>query len=644
MQWKKYINEILLGLIILLGFALRFYHFNELPFTWDEMSAWSRLQFDSVPDLIEFGIKPDGHPAGIQLFLYYWVSLFSDTEWVVKLPFNLMGLASIYIFYLIAKAWWNRSVGLVGASFMASLQIFVLYSPIARPYISGLFFTLMMVYFWSLYMFKVPKRKYLIWFVIFAALSAYNHHFSLLFAAIVGLSGLFFVPKSQVKEYILSGIIIFALYIPHLPIFFHQLGVGGIGGDGNWLTQPANDFPLQFIYWAFHYSPYVMALVIVLVLISLFVPSLMDHKSDHWKKRFVLLLWFSLPIVIGFYYSIFVNPVIQFSMLIFSFPYLLLLLFSGFKELKPSILGAFIILILGVNTYTLINSRMHYQIIFKQVFEENAQSVGANSAKDSNEVFLLYNTIPEYQQYYLKKYQIEQTPAFSVYDKNISISQLDSILLNINQDYVLASGLPENLVLAVRHRFPYLVERKDGYTFESYLFSREKIESLEFHQLVAKSGFGQNQTHWHIPANRLRNDSSEVAFQFLDNQEWGFNYADSLHLLNESYGYILDMEAHIQYNDTFIDPTWVAVFSPSNMDDIWRGAKLGNQLIASAFGFKTFFSLDTRLLIDKEKFQNTFFKTYFWNQEHQIFQVLSVKIYTRKPNPIKYGLFQPILS
>ena len=188
-------------MIIIIGSILRFYHFFQLPFTWDELSAWNRLHFDSFAQLIEKGVKPDGHPAGIQVFLYYWTLLFGDREWIVKLPFNLMGLASIYLIYRVGTIWWSKSSGLLVAAFMSSLQFFVLYSPIARPYISGLFFTLLMVLYWSKYFWQQAKTKYLTGFVIFAVLSAYNHHFSLLFAAIVGLSGLFLVTKSQLKEY-----------------------------------------------------------------------------------------------------------------------------------------------------------------------------------------------------------------------------------------------------------------------------------------------------------------------------------------------------------------------------------------------------------------------------------------------------------
>ena len=50
-------NKLLLVLIIIIGTALRFYNYGEIPFTHDEFSALSRLNFNSFSDLIEKELK-----------------------------------------------------------------------------------------------------------------------------------------------------------------------------------------------------------------------------------------------------------------------------------------------------------------------------------------------------------------------------------------------------------------------------------------------------------------------------------------------------------------------------------------------------------------------------------------------------------
>jgi len=645
MQWKHKSNEILISIIILVGFALRFYHFNELPFTWDELSAWNRIHFSSLSELIELGIKPDGHPAGVQVFLYYWIMIFGDAEWIVKLPFALMGVSSIYVFYKIGEIWWNKNIGLVSAAFMSSLQFFVLYSTIARPYISGLFLSLIMVYFWSKYMYKSSRKKDLLGFIIFAAFSSYNHHFSLLFASIVGFTGLFIISKKQWKEYVFSGIIIFILYIPHLPIFFHQLGIGGIGGVGNWLAKPNPDFFWQFISWAFHFSWWVMVCITFIITLSFIKRNTQINSKEKRTKRIILLIWFILPIIIGYYYSTLVNPVIQYSMLIFSFPYLLLLLFSELGKLKSSILYTLVIFILFINTTTLIYSRQHYRLIVKQPFNETALSIKLQDNISPKEIYFIYNTIKSYQDYYLKKYQLEDTPSFSIYKQNLSLSQFDSLLVSIKQKHILISGLPESFVALAHYHFPHLLQRTNGYTYESYLFSRDEKKDVHFHELSELNNFAQIEEHWTVPRKRLIRDSlNQQYFQFSSNQEWGFNLSDSLQFLLQQYGDIIDMEADIVTNEYPLQANWVFIISSPLKDDVWRAQATNKNLIKTPTGYRLYFSLDTRLLIDKKDYPMTIFKTYFWNKSKENFKIKEIRIYTRAANPIKYGLFKPISS
>jgi len=639
-------KKILLLFILVIAVALRFYHFNQLPFTWDELSAWSRLHFDSFSDLIEYGIKPDGHPAGVQVFLYFWTALLGDKEYIVKLPFNLMGVVSVYMIYKIGEIWWSKNTGLVSAAYLSSMQFFVLYSPIARPYVSGLFFTLMMVYFWSYYMFKVPDKKHLAGFIIFAALSSYNHHFSLLFAAIVGLTGLMIVPKNALKEYILAGLLIFILYIPHLPIFFHQLGIGGIGGDGNWLAKPSPYFIINFIQWAFHYSSWVIMLFLLLVVIAFVHIKSIRNNHYKWRKILILNIWVFLPIVIGYSYSILVNPVIQFSMLIFSFPYLFLIVFSTYKEIKLPFLIPLIVLIIGLNIYTLIHDRKHFQIIFNQPFNSTADILVSQKNINAKDIFLIHNYIPEYQNYYLEKNNLGDTASISIYNKNYTLSKMDSLLGSIKQDYVLLSGLPENYIALATQYFPGLLLRKNGYTYEAYLLSREESSALPLHSLISSLDFNHPTKHWEFSTSRINKDSLQNNyFSFLPKQEWGFYYSDSLKEMCGKYGGIIDMEIEFNSSNKSLNPVWVATISTDKTENkIWRGQNFKNQFIQTQKGQKSFFSLDTRLLLPPSSYHQNVFKTYIWNKNKDNFRISKINIYCRAPNPIKYALFQKVIQ
>ena len=177
-------EHLFLFIILLLASILRFYNAFDIPFTHDELSALFRANFDSFSELINGGVLTDTHPAGVQIFYYYWIYLFGASEFAIKFPFILMGIGSVYWIWKIANNWYNSSVAFIISLFLATLAYPIMYSQIARPYISGLFLTLWMVYHWSYYLFKTTSKinKHLIYYIIVSALCTYNHHFTLLFA------------------------------------------------------------------------------------------------------------------------------------------------------------------------------------------------------------------------------------------------------------------------------------------------------------------------------------------------------------------------------------------------------------------------------------------------------------------------------
>ena len=420
----------LLSIIILVGGFIRFWNYGDMPFMHDELSALSRLQFDNIFDVIKYGVMlGDTHPAGVQIFLYYWIKLGGTSEIWVKLPFILSGILSIWLVYKIGKLWFSSAVGLFASAMISTTQFFVMYSQIARPYSSGLLITLIMVLFWSLYFFEKRSYRYLIPYVLFSALAAYNHHFSLLFAAIVGFSGVIFIKsKKDLLQYGLAGVIIFILYLPHLKIFLHQLSEGGIGG---WLSKPEWSFVFDYFNYMVHFSilNWIVLIIIIIVVVSMRGNSFLI--KDSILKRALLIIWFILPVTIGYLYSVLRNPIIQYSMLIFSTPYIYIYIFSFQKRIKPIIISILIIVLMSVNIYVLVNERKHYMVFYKQPYQELFNtSIVTNSDKD---VHIIDDCIPYFHDYYFDKYN-GTVDYFTKRNNNISLLEFSSYVDSIKND------------------------------------------------------------------------------------------------------------------------------------------------------------------------------------------------------------------
>ncbi|MCF6169384.1 MAG: glycosyltransferase family 39 protein [Bacteroidales bacterium] len=630
--------------IVFVAVALRFWKFWDIPFTYDELSALSRLQFGTFSDLIRFGVTPDGHPAGVQVFLWYWTRLFGEQEFVVKLPFLLSGAAAVYLSYRIGRLWFNKTTGILTAVYISSLQMMVMYSQIARPYVSGLFLTLLMVLFWSRYFFKGNRTKDLLLFVFFASLSTYNHHFSLLFAAVVGFSGLLFVTKKNFWQYVFAGLAILVLYLPHLSIFFSQLNEGGIG---SWLSKPGPSFLFEFLDWLFHFSPLVWLVFLAAGLFAVFAKGEPSQVTAAARKRIVLFVWFFLPLLIGFAYSVMVAPVLQFSMLIFSTPFLFIVFFSGAKNISPKTLVLPLAFILLVNIGSLVWGRQYYQVFYKQPFEEVVkQAVQLESGEFKNNVFLIDDYIPFYTEYYFNKFG-KTVPYYTTRNKELDFSGFRKVVNSIEQGVVVTSGLKADYFQVVKERFPFLIAYEKGFTFEQYAFSKllPQGEKELLPKVVAETSFADSSGNWKINKEYVEYDTvfGSNVFHLYPKVRFGPEIKLPLEEITDSRFLFIDMAVEIQSLSRESRAALVAVIKKGDETLRWKAVNF------SSFGLKkgkwanVFMTTDLLSAIgQKGEIEGCTFQTYIWNPDSSEFLIRSYSITSRPGNPLRYSLFYDI--
>jgi 4-amino-4-deoxy-L-arabinose transferase-like glycosyltransferase len=493
-------NNLILIFILIVATTLRCYNLFEIPFTHDEFSALFRTQYSSFSELLEKGIKPDGHPAGVQVFLYYYSRLFGKEEWIIKLPFIISGVAAVFMMYLIGRNWFGVTTGLICAAFMATLEYHVMYSQIARPYVSGLTACLFMVFFWHKVVFKPEKRFYqnLSFYIITSALCAYNHYFSLLFAIIVGFTGLFFIKKEKVLVYITAGILIFILFLPYFSVFLYQLSLKGVGG---WLGAPDNSFLLEYLKYIFHFSWFVFFEVIAVILLGFFFRT-RDFAFN--KKYFwISAIWFILPFLTGFFYSKYVNPVLQESCLIFSFPFLLLAILSYTSNL--SVLKNFIIVlvIIVINVSSLVFERRYYTLFYNSTYERIVE----NTHKVKNKYSSLTSIVDSHKRisrYYIHKHSLDSN--FTWYDEFKDINDFIQFLQNQKTQYLSygsISGEDRVVPFIIKDYYPYLIEQKNYYNGMFYLYSKMPGIKASSEGYTHAYGFEQASDNWNLNNNRI---------------------------------------------------------------------------------------------------------------------------------------------
>lgn len=391
-------SYILLLLVLTLVATLRFYNVTDIPFTHDEFSAVNRTHFDNFQDLIEKGVEVDFHPAGVQVFLYYWTKIGGEGEVWVKLPFILAGILAIALLFALAKKRFNTTTAVVVSTLLATVSYSMYYGQIARPYVSGVFLVVLLFLFWQNIVYERSQRlRDYIGLAIALALCAYNHHFSAVQAAIIAVSGMFMIQADQRKKYFLALLGSLVLYAPNLPIFWVQIQKGGVGGADGWLGAPQSDFFIHYLKYVFNFSWWVYVPVMLL-----FVASFFGNNRKNLGIRALMFLWFLIPFTIGFVYSHLVNPILQVSVLIFAFPFLLLALFGGLPKLDFKKELALFVVLAGVCVYSLIYQRQYYQLFYNSSYE---QIVKETKYFDEAGTLHYINSHPEINAHYEKIYQ-----------------------------------------------------------------------------------------------------------------------------------------------------------------------------------------------------------------------------------------------
>lgn len=622
---------------------LRFYNFQDIPFTPDEFSALGRLNFENIHDVLEFGVKPDGHPAGVQVFLYYWTHWFGRSEVMVKLPFILMGIGTLYFAFAIGKKWFNESAGLIVASFIAVLQISVMYSQIARPYGSGLFLCLAMAFYWINIIQNNNKLKASDWllYVLFSALCAYNHHFSLLFAAIVGLTGFAIGTNKHRLQLLFAGLLIFTLYIPHLPIFFAQLNTAGIG---SWLASPKSDFFINYVSYIFHFS-----LILGVFTIGLCSYVLVyNFQSSRQKMSFVALVWFMLPFLIGYFYSIYRAPLLQYSVLIFSFPFILFFLFGWVNELSVKKNALIVVSILMVGSGTLIYERQHYkQFYYSEMFKQHIVDIPPvlNEYKSEKCQVIIAN-YPEIIDHYFKKYELDFKFHPFTHQTN-SINEIVALIDTCSADYIIYGGLdnqPKEIVQIIKAKYPHLVLKKDYIGSDLWVFSTANSssnfnESLYYFEL--SNSFDKVEEGWFGYGIQDIDSSMNNSFaRITAEQEFGAGTEVILSYHIQHKYDVIEANATFEYTDS-LQGEVLLVFDVFNENGnlVWRAGNSVDFQNTNSKSQAIYLALDYNV-IEATKNDKIVLKAYIWNKDKLNLTIDDFTINIREGNRRKYVIWE----
>jgi len=619
---SKNAEKVAIVIILIAAALLRFWRLWDVPFMHDEFSALFRVGYESFTQLIREGVTPDAHPAGTQILLHYLVAIAGTHAFWLKLPFALMGIGSVWLVYQIGKQLFHETAGLISASLIATMQYFVFFSQIARPYSSGLFFVLLAVFF-GIKVIKSQSKTIGIETVGFAlslVLASMMHYFAMMMAGFIFISFFFLANRDNKKKLIYTGLLSILLYLPNLGIFFRQLSAGGIG---DWLGKPSPDFVTQFLLYTFHFSA-----VFIITILNVFVLAL-NYMDFGRKPKLIyslnLILWFALSLGIGWTYSILRTPVIQFSTLYFSFPFLILGI-SGFtRQLKPQYNVLIVIILVSMGAFTLINSRQHYKTMYEQGYDQIALRFDKNQdiyKEDITQVAVGGSV--RMLDFYLQK---QQNTGVILFNKNNSSTEL-SLLIDSCQTRYFAIGWTDytsfNWVETVRNKYTKVVEQQNWFNSGYYLFEREEVEG--------ETPF--------LDARYLVKDKKQTGIvRFTEKDEYGLLWESAIDSTIISDDGIIVSGYRIKALTEIRDLSVVLEIKVSGVSEpvMWRSGTLDGRIIkeGETFTMIVVHHLDAGPAIPP----NSKLRTYVWNKAKASFDVTERWVYIKKQDPWLFGLY-----
>ena len=337
-------ERIVLTLILLAGFFLRFYRLGFQSFWGDELhNAIEADPHISWKELFAYLSYSDQHPPLFFILERLVFTLFGISEAIARALPAIAGTVSILVIYQLGKEFFSKAVGLTAAILICFNYFHIHYSQEARPYaFFFLFGALSFLYFIRLI--KNPAGRTSILYCLFTVLMLYSHYFGLFASVAQAVIALLFViwEKEQrnllLKHLVISAIAIVICYLPWLSFLSSMAGIQSF-----WIKPIEPGFALNFFYTYFGDSdlikPFIL-LFLILAVLRFFNNGNIQYariRQDPYSFAFIIcFLWITVTYLLPYLRSILVIPMLYARYTIVVLPAFIVVLAFGLEGIHNS--------------------------------------------------------------------------------------------------------------------------------------------------------------------------------------------------------------------------------------------------------------------------------------------------------------------
>jgi len=432
------IQAILLIAILGLGASLRLYGL-EIQSLWnDELCSWSYSHYDCLSDVIDTGVRPDIHPPGYQIILYFVERYLGDSEAMLRLPSAIAGILSIGMIYLLGKRLYSPWEGILAAAIMAVMWCPIYYSQEARSYSLLLLFALLTAYFWIdlvRCLARGGRTPYgsAVAYIAAAGIACYLHYYGLFLVTLQGCLAMVLLIRSgrAVFRVVAVYACILLAFAPWATSMMSQMA----GSAGSWIPAPLPTAFLSLIASLFDGVSVLLILGLYecLALTKLYSLLHADHEQRPQNlldsSSLLLVAWLVFPFALVYGVSVIGKPILTNRNLIILLPPAYLLLARAVTQLpvKRFARGMIAIGLIGLFSYNLLFVIHYYEQPTKEPFREAVRFVLNEADPQKNTVVLSYVYNPAFLDYYFKRLGAEQRVDLNA-GEDVEIPKLTKLL------------------------------------------------------------------------------------------------------------------------------------------------------------------------------------------------------------------------
>lgn len=361
--------------------------------------------------------QSETNPPLYYFILHFWVSLFGDSEFSLRLPSALFGSVSILAIYALGKLLFNKRTATIAALILAASVFHLQFSQEARGYTLSVFLTIISFYF----LVKMTKRltfTHSILYILSCVMMLYTHYFAIftIFAQNLFYLTIFIQRRRagaiKLWHWIILQLLIIVIFIPGLN---HLLKIKASMQESFWITQSGISKLANYMI-LYSGSVYLLALFMLFLFVAVvglgkitnnkYFRQIFSSDRDNNQEPgisegyriYMLLLWFIVPIMIPFVISVVSTPMFVARYAITATIPLFLLVSKGIDGLKNRqhiiAAGALIILLslLPISTY--------FGVTHKHQWREIMSEIEENAGKD--DIILVYPTFENIPAKYYK--------------------------------------------------------------------------------------------------------------------------------------------------------------------------------------------------------------------------------------------------